>query len=325
MKELVGKLSALDPEASEAVKVVSFFDALITNSVGLYGLLRGAAVLSGVVAGAEREGKVSRFDPEGKRLADSQPHSRPLKRSFAGGVVWIEREGAPHANDNMVLDRLAFAVGLLDMQNGMPGGLAVILDSSRALDERIAALSRLRISPDARVRLIATHAGAAHVGSMTTVMPTRYGMLQATLDLDGSLEPIPPAGFGEWVRADRVHESWEGAVIAHRLTTRFTPVLSAEDLGAMLLLARSYDPKDPPVDVLVLESLDDRSAEILRVIVETDSIRGAAAELAMHHSTVQAKHESLAEQLGYDPRTLGGRMRYMAAEILRRLGDDAKR
>ena len=68
-------------------------------------------------------------------------------------------------------------------------------------------------------------------------------------------------------------------------------------------------------------SLDDRIAEVLRVLVETDSVRGAATELSMHHSTVQAKHEQLIALLGYDPRSTAGRMRYMAAELLRRLDD----
>lgn len=89
----------------------------------------------------------------------------------------------------------------------------------------------------------------------------------------------------------------------------------------MLLLARAYDPAHPHLDVTTLAGLDDRSAEILRVLVESDSIRAAAATLAMHHSSVQARHESLTRDLGYDPRTTVGRMRYVAVELLRRLGD----
>ena len=51
MQELVGRLTALDPEASETLKVVSYFDTLVAGAVGLDSLLRGAAVLSGAVAG----------------------------------------------------------------------------------------------------------------------------------------------------------------------------------------------------------------------------------------------------------------------------------
>lgn len=319
MKELIGKLSALDPEASEALKVVSFFDAMITNRAGLDALLRGAAVLAGTVAGAERNGRIARFDSSGQRVRSGEDRPHVMTRTFASGAVWLERDEAPHANDQMILERLAFAIALLS-QDSSSGGLAVIIDASRSFEERIAALSRLRIKPDARIRLVATDSGATQVGRTTTVMPTRYGMLQATLDLDGSFNPPTPAGLGRWMRADQAPESWEGAVVARRLTTPRTPVIDAEAFGAMILLIRAYDPDSPHEDVRVLHGLDKQTAETLRVLVEADSIRSAAAELGMHHSTLQAKHENLSAYLGYDPRTTAGRMRYIAAEMLRRLG-----
>ncbi len=154
-------------------------------------------------------------------------------------------------------------------------------------------------------------------------MPTRFGTLRATLDVGERPDPAGPAGLGQWVRADRAPESWEGAVIALRLTTPLTPVVDATALGAMIVLARAYDPALPHPDVEALAHLDRRSAEILRVLVEADSIRAAAAELAMHHSTLQAKHESLRRLIGYDPRTTAGRMRYVAAEMLRRINEGA--
>ena len=40
MQELVGRLTALDPDASEALKVVAYFDALTASGVSLDGLLR---------------------------------------------------------------------------------------------------------------------------------------------------------------------------------------------------------------------------------------------------------------------------------------------
>jgi len=41
----------------------------------------------------------------------------------------------------------------------------------------------------------------------------------------------------------------------------------------------------------------------------------------MHPSTVQARHETLIQILGCDPRTDIGRMRYIAAALLPRLTD----
>ncbi|WP_255780020.1 hypothetical protein KZZ52_18865 [Dactylosporangium sp. AC04546] len=40
----------------------------------------------------------------------------------------------------------------------------------------------------------------------------------------------------------------------------------------------------------------------------------------MHHSTLQARHETLTRDLGYDPRTTLGRTRYTVARMLLNLG-----
>lgn len=144
-------------------------------------------------------------------------------------------------------------------------------------------------------------------------------MLRATLDVSGNLAPAARTGLGPWARADHAPDSWDGAVIAYRLTDATDPVVDATDLGAMLRLAQTYDPDAPHDDVLALGRLDARAATVLRTLVEADSIRAAATELGMHHSTLQARHESLTCELGYDPRTPAGRMRYVAAALLLRL------
>lgn len=312
----MGKLS---PDVSEPFEVVRYFDALISSRVGLDVLLRGAAVLAGTVAGAVCNGRVSRFDPAGRGVPGDGGPRRP-ERSIEGGSVWLERDDAAHANDEMILERLAFAVGLLGAWSDRAAGLALIIDPARSVDERAPGLARLHIDPGSRIRLIATDVGVAPSG-ISAAVPTRYGILQASLDMSGRIDPPGPAGLGMWVRADHAPESWEGAVIAHRLTNSSTPVVDATDLGAMIILAGAHDPASPHGDVAALAHLDVRSAEVLRVLCDLPSLRSAAVELAMHHSTLQAKHESLTQLLGYDVRTTAGRMRYIAAEFLRRLGE----
>ena len=51
MQELVGRLSTLDPAASESLKVIAYFDALVEARAGRLALLRGAARLTGCPAG----------------------------------------------------------------------------------------------------------------------------------------------------------------------------------------------------------------------------------------------------------------------------------
>ncbi|MGH3706382.1 MAG: hypothetical protein ACRDT9_17225, partial [Agromyces sp.] len=68
MQELVGRLTALDPEASDTLKVVSYFDTLVAGSVGIETLLRGAAVLTGTTAGRAAEDRAAiRITPDGER------------------------------------------------------------------------------------------------------------------------------------------------------------------------------------------------------------------------------------------------------------------
>jgi len=329
MQELVGRLTALDPEASETLKVVSYFDALVAAGVGLDGLLRAAATLAGAVAGAERDGRISRRDPGGGRPAEDADAPRSAERRVPHGSAWIERAGAPHANDAMIVERLALAIELIEARRSPESGLDVVIDASRPVGERDTALARLRIDPAARIRIVAMGVDAPVPEAPSTVVPTPYGILRAVLDTaERASHAAAPAdltggvraGLGTWVRADRAPESWDAALVALRLTGPEAAVVDAADLGVLLLLARSHDPASPPEDVRALARLDPRSAEALRALVEADSIRSAATELGMHHSTLQARHEALTRELGYDPRTATGRARYVAAALLLRLG-----
>ncbi|MFI2608290.1 PucR family transcriptional regulator [Kitasatospora sp. NPDC018619] len=322
MHELIDRIDALDPRAAEALKVVSYFDTLITGDVGLDGLLRGAAALSGTVAGAERHGRTSRRDPDG-RLLDGTTGREPRSpaRPCSDGCVWLERDGAAHPNDAVIVERLAFAVELLDLRRHTGSALEIGIDAARTLDDRTTALARLRLDPGTRIRLIATRVDDQAPDAPSTILPTRYGILRASLDTTGRVPFQGRAGLGPWVRADRAPASWDGAVIALRLTAPSTPTVDATDLGAMLMLAQAHDPHAPHEDVRALLRLDARSATVLRALVEADSLRAAAAELGMHHSTLQARHEALTRDLGYDPRSTTGRMRYIAAALLQRLTD----
>lgn len=318
MQELVGRLTALDPEASETLKVVSYFDALIAADAGVDALLRGAAVLSAAVAGVEHNGRVSRRDPSGARPEDDPDAPRRPERRVAGGAVWIERDGAAHANDEMVVERLALAVQLRHSRRRPESGLEIAIDAARTPAERHAALVRMRVDPGARIRILAAPVEAAPQAA-SAVLPTPFGVVRAVLDDGGHAAP-ERAGLGTWVRADAAPESWDAALVAFRLTDLGTPMVDAEGLGVLTLLARAYDPASPPPDVRALARLDPRYAQALRAIVESESIRAAAVELGVHHSTLQERHDALTRVLGYDPRTAMGRARYIAAALLLRLG-----
>ena len=318
MQDLVGKLTAFDPEASESLKVIAYFDTLIAGGVGLDGLLSGAAVLSGTVAGAELRDTTVRQNPEGRRV-DTVPPPRSPERRGEGWSVWLEREGNHYASDEMIVERLAIAVDLIAKRQNPDSSLEIVINDARSDDDRASALARLQITPSTRLRLIATPADDAQRGHPSTVVATRYGMLRATVDIGGQHERPRRGGIGTWENAERAALSWANAVVAFRLARDDSPVVDAADLGAMLLLARSYDPSHPPPDVTALQNLDERSLHILITLAEAPSIRAAAVLLNLHHSSLQARHASLTKELGFDVRTTGGRLRFGAAELLRRL------
>lgn len=321
MHDSMGSLSGLDPDASEPLKVIAYFDVLIREGAGLRALVRGAAALSGTVAGVELRGVTTRSGPDGKD-ADSPLAPRSSQRDCAGGSVWLERDGDPQANDDVIAERFALAVDVLETRNSPTSELEIVLDRGRRLHERTTALARLRIDPRSRVRVVATSPEQRRPPSaLSMVIPTPYGILRATLCRNETLPDASRAGIGQWATADHAFESWEGAYIAWRLTTPELPVIDATELGALLLVARSYDPESPHEEVRALARLDAHSAKVLLVLVEADSIRSAATTLGMHHSTLQAKHAWLTQELGYDPRTVNGRVRYGTAELLRRLTD----
>src|ERR1700722_4415997 len=114
MKDLVVRLSALDPDAGAAVRVIAYFDQLADARAGLATIVRGAAVLAGCPARlADRErGLDLRRDPAGRRgEPDGPPDPSWLSMPVAGGsaVLWLERPGP--AGPGRVMGRERAAAG----------------------------------------------------------------------------------------------------------------------------------------------------------------------------------------------------------------------
>ncbi|MEV6201894.1 hypothetical protein AB0M64_18230 [Streptomyces sp. NPDC051771] len=118
-------------------------------------------------------------------------------------TVWLEREGEPGAVDEVIVERLALGVELLEACRRPEGGFDAVVDPARPVAERVSLLAKRRITPATRVRIPATPAEAADVREVSAIVPTRYGLLRATLDTSGTLTPPERAGYGTWVCADR--------------------------------------------------------------------------------------------------------------------------
>ena len=330
MQDLLGRLTALDPDASETLKVVTYFDALVARSVGVESMLRGAAVLSGATVGQRDGRQIVRVRADGVRIDPVEPsHSWPVRESGPDAIAWIEREGDAHTNDAMILERLALALGIIRARRsvGPESAVELAISSYAGADERAAALPRLRLSAST-LRLVASPPDPAPLPRHpSAVVATRHGLTRATI-LDAGTDAVQAWPEGAGLRlglgiagpGELLPTSWSSALVAVRLTCPAEPIVDAADLGAMLLVAESADSGPLHPDAVALAGLDDRSRELLDAVAVEQSVRAAAQRLGRHHSSVQERLATLVEVLGYDPRTSRGHARYVLARMLLTLG-----
>jgi hypothetical protein len=333
MKELLGKLSALDPEASETLKVIAYFDTLIDGRVSLETLVRGAATLSGATVGYRSTRAVVRVLPDGRSGRSGDVGSHPSRSIGTDAMVWIERNGDAHANDAMVLERLAIAIAISRAHNPQSSSaqraveqlLDIPLAGAADHQKQLAAAARLRFDPLAKVRAIAVRTDTASPNTLpSAIIATPWGLVRGIIaDADADVDPhLTRAGIGVAGTIAALPHSWRTALIALRLADTAEPAPRAEDLGSLLLLAELTD-SQPAVlaDVAAVEGLIDKSWPIgaLEAIANGASLRTIATAAALHHSSVHAKLPELVRRLGYDPLTPLGRTRLYMALVLRRL------
>jgi hypothetical protein len=124
VRELAGRLAALDPDAGAAVRVIAYFDRLVASHAGLEAIVRGAAVLAGCPARlveAERRVRV-RVTADGRR----EDVATPPEPDWPGAPIvpdgppalWLERPGPAGPVETMVLERAAAARDALDRTRG---------------------------------------------------------------------------------------------------------------------------------------------------------------------------------------------------------------
>ncbi|WP_449353549.1 helix-turn-helix domain-containing protein, partial [Streptomyces shaanxiensis] len=189
MKELAGRLTALDPDAGAAVRVIAYFDRLSESRAGLEALVRGAAVLAGVPAllvDAERRVRV-RVEADGTRRDSGAPPDPgwPSAALTPGGAaaLWLERaEAAPSVVDAVILERAAGAVRLvLDRTRGRaavedPALVETVLDPGAPEAARLHAARGLGLDPAGTARALAPLDGPPMVvaGRADAGLPNRW-------------------------------------------------------------------------------------------------------------------------------------------------------
>jgi len=329
--QLVVKLSALDPDAGAAVKVIGRFDALIEGRAGLEPILGAVAILchtpARLVIG--RHGVDLRVDADGRaeRSAaqiDPQWLCSPLEPGEPN-AFWLERGGDYSLVDAMVLDRAAFAAReVLHRTRGRstsatgtvddPAAIEVAVDAGASERERRRAAALLRLPPQGLVRAIARAGSPASIESVTT--SRRGGPRRGR------------TGIGPAVAPPDLPVSWAQAKIALAFAAEGTDrdpgpsVVHAEELGVLCQLAAGIDWTAPPApDVRALENAAAAAPWVLSTLdafTSHASLRLAAAALHLHHSTLQSRIAAIEHDLGWQVRDPQGRLRAQLALAVRR-------
>ena len=180
MKGLLLRLSSLDADAESAVRVIGFFDALMTDRAELGTLLRSTAALAECPVGVDAPGRglVLRADPTGTIDLEGPPAGAGL-REYADARFWLARTGPALPLDEMVLERFALAGSLLldrTVSNlpavGDPALVELVVSATAGIAERSRALHLLGINPTSTLRVAVSASAPAAAAARPAVPPT---------------------------------------------------------------------------------------------------------------------------------------------------------
>lgn len=326
MQGLVWRLTALDPAASESLKVITYFDTLINSRANADMLIRGAAALCGCPVGYSVDGRSVCVDPSGQRITEQQGNW-PSQPFGMDGKAWIQRAKPGFVNDELILERLALALGI-SWDRTSPVAITrrameTVIDSDMPEEKRSEAARLLHLDRDRLYRIHAVPAATSLPGP-TALVQTPAGTIRAVIrPSTAAAEQVTLAGVG-LARAPReLDYSWETALLALRLTSPRHQVQTADELGSLTVLAGLASSQDhEPSDVTALKRIVEgqpKALPILEAIAEASSLRSVAGQLTMHHSSVQSRAAELSTGLAFDIRTPAGRVRLTLALSLFRL------
>ncbi|MGW4942511.1 helix-turn-helix domain-containing protein [Actinoplanes sp. NPDC004185] len=315
MKDLVVRLAALDADAGAALRVISYFDSLVESRAGLQSIVRGAAVLADCPARLRDDERRVRIRVTAAGVSawqDGPPAPEWMTTGAGSATLWLERAGPPGPVEAMILERAAGAArAVLDRTRGRapaadPASAELIVDASAPADVRRQAARRLGLAEPAYV--IARPSEIQVRSGPLPKLPGRAGIGPATAILD-----LPA--------------SWAAAKVALRFAAEGTdedpgsPVVHAEELGALALLAEVGDQSNAP-DVRALDHAAAAAPWMLTTLhtmATSISLRAAATTLRLHHSTLQDRITHAEHLLGWNVRSPQGRLRLQLALALRQL------
>lgn len=334
MQELLGRIARLDPSSSLGLRVIACFDELVVGNVNTRALLAAAASLAGCTAGfrqtdAQRAMRIT-FRGEVAEAPTASLRDDLVARIGDEITVWLERDEAPWANDAIILERLALAIrirhgrGLREIDNRRH--LGVLTERSSTPEERLEAAGALGLVAVRRYRMLAAPLFAVWEGRPSgpeDVIGTRFGPIHAVV-IPEKYEPFrgTPCGLGVAAPAHELDRSFRSALVALRLCDPpREPMVAADAYGGLieLLADADDDAKHEYADNLNAVAQHSWGLETVAALVTTQTVREAARVLNVHHSTLQARCDTIKADLGFDPLQGFGRTRLGTAFLVHRL------
>ncbi len=152
---------------------------------------------------------------------------------------------------------------------------------------------------------------------------TRFGPIHAVV-VPEAYEPFrgSPVGVGVATNAQGLDRSFRSALVALRLCDPpCEPMVAADVYGGLIeLLAETDDDAQRDyADTLDGVAQHSWALETVAALVTTRTIREAARVLNVHHSTLQARIDTIKTDLGFDPLQGFGRTRLGIALLVHRL------
>lgn len=300
MKLLLLRLSELDADAESAVRIISFFDALLSQKADLGTVLGTTARLAECAVGvaAPARGIWLRSDRAGTLTTAGQIPEYSHSRDFGDEArVWIERVQDPLLLDDFLLERLAITADVtLDRATrlpafGDPALLQLVVAESSGEAERSRALRLLGLVPTEKARLLAVQGPQeategllkrikavaawtrhAPLGSLTAVLAPGHADVAieeviSTREIHTEHESGLRVGIGPTVDATDAAQSWRCARLALRFTAAsglMPTEVNWDELGAKALLAE------------LPRTAIDRNADVARLDLIASEPSGAA-------------------------------------------------
>lgn len=343
------RLAELDADSAGLVRVIDYFDTLVRHGADIASLLRASATLADCVVGIETSGKFGsrdtrRYDPRGQWSPWPQRTRTTAKEIVIGDVVagrvWIERLGDRVPLDEMLVDRMALtAASILQPRRPLTDAehsrnLLLPMDEFAVLT----ACTALRIDPSTCVRVVVTKSGAdPRLSVFADATPGRAtgveidgDSLRLILDpgpsrpisSDGNTARLTYAGISLASKASEAHLVIGTARFARDQASKCTPVVNADDLGALVLLAPG--PKVEHVRVKdMTNALGLQTSETgvqllatLRAYLRCGTLRATADSMHLHHSSVAHRLTKLSDHFGFGVDALENRARATAMIML---------